>query len=77
MSETNDDMSCRAMDKTSRRPTHIALTFGVLEFLGYGFWCIAGLGIYGSPLAGMSLDELDTAWQFLLLGPFSFLPAAS
>jgi hypothetical protein len=66
------------MSSTSPSPwlTRLALALGILELLGAGLWCVGGAGIYGSPLVGMSADELTKVWAFLLVGPFSVLPAA-
>jgi hypothetical protein len=52
------------------------LIFGLLEGLGAGIWCLAGAGIYGSPLADMRGLELAHVWAFLILGPFSALFAS-
>lgn len=52
------------------------LVLGVLELLGAGLWCLAGAGIYGSPLAEMSEGDLLHVWAFLLVGPFAVLPFA-
>jgi hypothetical protein len=57
-------------------PARFTLALGVVVFLGAALWCLGGAGIYGSPLAGMSGDELIRVWAFLILGPFSVLPAA-
>ena len=47
------------------------LIFGIVEGLLAGLWCLAGAGIYGSPLGSMSGLELAHVWAFLLIGPFS------
>jgi hypothetical protein len=51
------------------------LIFGVVEFLAAALWCLAGAGIYGSPLAILRGGELARALAFLIAGPFSALPA--
>jgi len=53
----------------------IAISLGVLQFLGSILWMHGGAGIYGSPLTG------DPSWSrlvngFLLAGPMSLLPAS-
>jgi hypothetical protein len=53
-----------------------ALVVGVLLAVGGALWCLAGAGIYGSPLTEMQGEELTRVWAFLLIGPFSALPAA-
>jgi hypothetical protein len=52
------------------------LVLGILELAGAALWCIAGAGIYGSPLAGMDSRELIKVLLFLLVGSLSVLPAA-
>ena len=52
------------------------LIFGVSEALGAVIWCVAGAGIFGSPLTGMDRLNLVHVWAFLLTGPFSALLAA-
>lgn len=48
---------------------------GVLEILGVGLWCLAGAGMYGSPLVGMSGRDLAKIIAFFLMGPLLVLPA--
>ena|SRR6478752_10343878 len=58
-------------------PSKIAcLVFGVAVSLGAALWCVGGAGMFGSPLAGESDRELAHVWAFLVIGPFSALPAA-
>lgn len=52
------------------------LIFGIVEFLVAALWCLAGAGIYGSPLAIFRGQELMHVLAFLSAGPFSVLPAA-
>lgn len=59
-----------------QRDKMACILFGVFELAGAALWCVAGAGIYGSPLEGMSDAELAKAWLFLAVGPFSVLPAA-
>jgi hypothetical protein len=54
----------------------VGLSLGILELIGAALWCVAGAGIYGSPLAGMDREELLKVSAFLLAGPLSVLPAA-
>src|SRR5581483_10649089 len=59
-----------------RRDRMICVLFGVVELVCAALWCVAGAGVYGSPLAGMDDAELTKVWLFLTVGPFSVLPAA-
>jgi hypothetical protein len=59
-----------------QRDKMVCLLFGVVELAGAALWCVAGAGIYGSPLEGMSDDQLAKVWLFLAVGPLSVLPAA-
>lgn len=52
------------------------LIFGTVEALGAALWCVAGAGIYGSPLTLMRGREMAQIWAFLITGPFLALPAA-
>jgi len=52
------------------------LIFGVVEALGAALWCLAGAGIYGSPIAGMQGPELAQVGAFLLTGPLSAFAAS-
>ena len=69
-----DNARTRAGASTWARP--VGLVLGILELTGAVLWCIAGAGIYGSPLVGMSGGELMKVLAFLLAGPVSVLPAA-
>jgi hypothetical protein len=53
------------------------LTFaaGLLAVLGSALWCVAGAGIYGSPLSGMSPSEGRHLLVLFLTGPLLLLPA--
>lgn len=51
------------------------LIFGIVESLGAALWCLAGAGIYGSPLADLRGPERTHVLAFLVAGPFSALPA--
>jgi hypothetical protein len=57
-------------------PRRISLLIGGMLSAGAALWCLAGAGIYGSPLVGMRAEELILVFIFLLIGPFSALPAA-
>ena len=64
--------------KTPSSFTKIAvLLFGTVEFIGAALWCIAGAGIYGSPLPSFEGLELVNVWAFLIVGPGSALAAGA
>jgi hypothetical protein len=56
-------------------PSRVGWGLGILELIGAVLWCVAGAGIYGSPLAGLDREELLKVSAFLLAGPLSVLPA--
>ena len=56
--------------------TILCIALAALEAGGAGLWCVAGAGIYGSPLDNMHGDELRLVLAFLLIGPFLFLAAS-
>ncbi|KAF0240678.1 MAG: hypothetical protein FD180_4813 [Planctomycetota bacterium] len=53
----------------------IGFALGGLGVAGVALWCVAGAGIYGSPLAEMSDREMFHVAIFMLAGPLLILPA--
>jgi hypothetical protein len=62
--------------KQSGWPIVLALFLSVAQLLLTASWCVVGAGLYGSPLGGMSGEELAWVWSVLAIGPFFAFPAA-
>jgi hypothetical protein len=73
---TNDHEPPKSESRSSAWARRVGLVLGILELTGAVLWCIAGAGIYGSPLVGMDSRELIKVWAFLFAGSLSVLPAA-